>query len=324
MNASRANHLIVGIFVLAMIIGIIVAASMISGHSGSTDTYYATYSNVGGIKYGTQVLYEGYRVGQVEEITPSQTPEGTTFRLELSVQEGWHIPEGSTATIAASGLLAAVTIDIKGGEGKDLIAPGSEIPSGAGGGMFAALGDIASEFNGLSQEGLRPLLAKLNTYADILGTSMTESVPSILKDARAVTDAMADRMPSLISRVDEFTRRLNDEVLSNKNVEQINTSIDDLAAFTGDLAALGAQLKGSGDGLNKIVRAVDGIVDRGGPQVDASLRDLRHTLRTLSTSIDTITFNLEGATRDLKEFSRVIRQNPGTLLRGGSPEEKSP
>jgi phospholipid/cholesterol/gamma-HCH transport system substrate-binding protein len=324
MNASRANYLIVGLFVLAMIVGVIIAASMVSGRSGSTDSYYTTYSNVGGIKYGTQVLYEGYRVGQVEEILPSQTPEGTTFRLDLSIREGWRIPEGSKAMIAASGLLAAVTIDIKGGEGKDLIAPGSEIPGATGGGMFAALGDISTEFKTLSKNGLQPLLDKLNTYMTVLGASVTDTVPRILVDARTVSDSMAERLPSLLDRVDEFTRRLNDEVLSANNVEQLNASIDDLNAFTNDLAALGAQLKGGGQGLNNILRTIDGIVDRGGPQVDASLRDMRHTLRTLSTSIDTITFNLEGATRDLKEFSRTIRQNPGSLLRSGTPEEKSP
>jgi phospholipid/cholesterol/gamma-HCH transport system substrate-binding protein len=324
MNANRASHLIVGVFVLAMIVGIIIAAALISGRSGASETYYTSYDNVAGIKFGTQVLYEGYRVGQVEEIIPTQDAQGTSFRLELSIREGWAIPEGSLARISASGLLAAVTIDIKGGKGPGALPPGSEIPSGASGGMFAALGDVAKEFGTLSRDGLQPLLAKLNGYADQLGASLTEDVPAILRDARSITDSLAQRMPGLLNRTDEFTRRLNDEVLSAKNVEQLNASIDDLNAFTNDLSTLGAHLKDSGAGLERILKVVDGVVVEGGPQVNASLRDLRHTLRTLAGAMDAITFNLEGASRDMKEFSRTIRQNPGALLRGGPPEEKTP
>jgi phospholipid/cholesterol/gamma-HCH transport system substrate-binding protein len=62
------------------------------------------------------------------------------------------------------------------------------------------------------------------------------------------------------------------------------------------------------------------MVDRNAKNVDKSTADLEYILRTVSANIDAITNNLEGTTRNMNEFSRLIRQNPGLLISGGSPE----
>lgn len=319
MTANRLTTLFVGLFVLLGVAGVVLAAALLSGRTGNTVTYTTTYSSVAGIKYGTLVLYEGYRIGQVEEVIPRQTATGTTFRLVLSILEDWTIPEGSTAHLSAQGLLAAPSINIAGGPGPGVLAPGSEIPTGADGGMFAALGDVAGEVNSLSREGLRPLLDKLNRMVDALGGPMTTEIPAILANARATTDALAQRLPAVLERVETLTTRLETEVLSQDAVEDVHTAIGNLARFSEDLTSLGAGLRHSQTELDRTIRAVGGMVGAADPIVQASLRDLRHTLRTLATSVDAITFNLEGASRDMKEFSRSLRQNPGLLLRGQPP-----
>jgi phospholipid/cholesterol/gamma-HCH transport system substrate-binding protein len=54
--------------------------------------------------------------------------------------------------------------------------------------------------------------------------------------------------------------------------------------------------------------------------VDKSVADLEYILRAVAQNIDAITNNLEGSTRNMNEFSRLIRQNPGLLLSGGNPK----
>lgn len=314
MTSSRVNSLIVGGFVLILLGGIIAAATILAGKTGSTDTYFTSYDNATGIKYGTQVLYEGYRIGQVDEIIPEQRAEGTSFRLRLAVQKGWRIPEGSQTTIATSGLLSAVAINIRGGTAEASLTPGSEIPGGASGGMFAAINDLASEVGTLSRDGLEPLVAKLNAYVDTLGGSLADNLPAILGNARITSEAIARDLPPIIARVDRFTARLDAEVLSQKNIDGLGASIGNISAFSAELNGLGRELRQTGQTL-------DGMVAGSAPLVDSSLRDLRYTLRALASSIDAITFNMEGASRDMKEFSRSLRQNPGVLLRGSAPAE---
>jgi phospholipid/cholesterol/gamma-HCH transport system substrate-binding protein len=55
---NKANYLIVGIFVLAVIVGIVTAVALLTGRTGATDDYYAIYDNVTGVEFGTRVLYE--------------------------------------------------------------------------------------------------------------------------------------------------------------------------------------------------------------------------------------------------------------------------
>ena len=101
MRNNKLNYVIVGSFVLAMIFGLIFSIAMLTGRTGATDKYFAVYRNVTGVKFGTQVLYEGFPIGQVEEVTPVAEGSKMSFRVDFTVVEGWRIPEDSVAKIAA-------------------------------------------------------------------------------------------------------------------------------------------------------------------------------------------------------------------------------
>src|SRR5262245_25098910 len=116
MQDSRINYVVVGAFVSAMLVAFVAIISILAGSSGSTDKYYTVYNNVGGIKYGTQVLYEGYQIGQVMSVEPVAGEHTMMFRVNLEVEEGWKIPDDSVAVAAVSGLLSAMTVDIRGGQ----------------------------------------------------------------------------------------------------------------------------------------------------------------------------------------------------------------
>ncbi len=139
--------------VLATLAALVVAIGFISGRTGATESYFAVYDNVAGVKYGTKVMYEGFPIGQVEGIDPVRGGGKTTFKLRLAVTKGWQIPDDSIARVAASGLLAAVALDIKGGASAVLLKPGDQIRSQPSGNLFNAMADIASEVTSLSKPG---------------------------------------------------------------------------------------------------------------------------------------------------------------------------
>ncbi len=67
-------------------------------------------------------------MGQVDRIVPQPADAGMSFRVELSVEEGWRIPEDSVARIGSSNLLANKTVDITGGRSEAAIRVGEAIP----------------------------------------------------------------------------------------------------------------------------------------------------------------------------------------------------
>ena len=86
MMDDRRNYILVGAFVLAMLVALVVWIGTLSGVGGSTDSYWIRYSNVMGLSSGTQILFEGYPVGRIESITPQSSAEGGGFRLDVSVE----------------------------------------------------------------------------------------------------------------------------------------------------------------------------------------------------------------------------------------------
>jgi phospholipid/cholesterol/gamma-HCH transport system substrate-binding protein len=159
---NRVNYVVVGLFVLASLAGLVVAVAMLTGRTGATDDYYAVYGNVTGVKFGTQVFYEGYPIGQVETVTPQQNAGRMEFRVDFSVIEDWRIPDDSVVHIAAPSLLSAKALDIRAGDSPDPLEPGARVTSVEAADVFAVVNDVAAEFQSLSRDSVRPLLANLN------------------------------------------------------------------------------------------------------------------------------------------------------------------
>jgi phospholipid/cholesterol/gamma-HCH transport system substrate-binding protein len=56
--------------------------------------------------------------------------------------------------------------------------------------------------------------------------------------------------------------------------------------------------------------------------LERSIRSLRHTLEEVAVQTEIILHDMEGTSRNMHEFSRQIRQNPGLLLGGKPPREQ--
>ena len=102
MKNDSINYVLVGTFVVAMVAALLFAIALLTGRTGATDTYYTRYDDATGLKYGSEVLYMGFPVGQVEKIEPVVEGGKVLFELELSVTEKlrkWSVPADSVALI---------------------------------------------------------------------------------------------------------------------------------------------------------------------------------------------------------------------------------
>jgi len=142
---------------------------------------------VTGIKFGTQVVYEGYPIGQVEDVVPEPSESGMLFRVDFSVKEGWRIPEDSVAEIAAPSLLAAFTISINAGESTTALEPGGEVQGREAANMFAVVAELAGQFSELAESRIKPLL---DTIGNAFGTAtdvMDGDGRVLVKELRTLT-----------------------------------------------------------------------------------------------------------------------------------------
>lgn len=308
---ARMNYMIVGTFVIASIIGLIVAVAMLTGRTGTVDTYYTIYDRVQGLKFGTKVVYEGYPVGQIEDIIPEEKDGRVRFRVMMSVTQDWAIPDDSLAVVSSAGLLSALSINIRAGDSTTPHKPGDKIMGLENADLFAAMSSLAEQISSLMETDVRPLLLNLNTAVNSAALLLAEDGNEMAQQLKTILGEIGARTPEIADNLQQFSSHLNasgselSQILSAKNRKSINAAVQDL------------------DKVGKMVDNMDGLVTGVKPEMEKAVADLRFVMETLSRHIDTISQNLEGTSRNMYEFSRHIRQNPGLLLGGTPPKDRA-
>lgn len=321
MKDTRINYVVVGGFVSAMIVVFIFIITVLAGSTGSTDKYYTVYDNVGGLKFGTQVLYEGYQIGQVDSVEPMFGDDGkVSFRINIEVQEGWVIPEDSVAQATVSGLLSAMTIDISGGDSDTALKPGDQIPGIPPSNFFAALSEIGAEFGDLSQNSIKPLIENLNSYVTELGDAAVANAGPMLSNLKTISDDLNRQVPEISASLSRTATLIETDVFSENNRDNLTAVLTNFETASADMAGLASELNETRVLIHESVQQINGVVAENAIGVSDAVKDLRYTLATISRTIDGITSNLEATSRNFAEFSRSIRQNPGLLL-GGTPQQ---
>ena len=327
MRHQGLNYAIVGSFVIAMLVAAVGAALLLSGGTGPRDHYGAVFDNVADVKFGTQVRYEGFPVGQVEAIEPVAEDGAMRFHLDLSIRRGWVIPSDSVARIHASTFLGAKTIEIQRGDAETTLQPGERIASAPAADMFAAMSSVAGQVGELSQDSLKPLLKRIGELAASANRLLDDDVSPLLGSLNTVAQGASGDVPTITAELVAFTQDLNatlasvQALLSEQNIAGIEHTVHNIETVSNDFVAISQAVQGTLGQLETLVGDLQGIVAKNEGNIDAALEDTRYTLRSIAQNIDTINHNLAGTTRNMNEFSRLIRQNPGLLLGGSAPEE---
>ncbi len=330
MRTSKINYFIVGLFVIASLAGLIVSVALLTGRTGAADRYHAYYGNVTGVKFGTQVVYEGFPIGQVIEMIPEEKDGRMRFRVDFDVTEGWKIPEDSTVEIAAPGLLAAVTLSITAGKTQTPLKPGAEVTARERADIFAAVSNVAGDFSDLTNNHIKPLLTNvdnavtaINEFLQIGGEGRLIAADArdtmglardIMYDMKQRIPTIAGRLEAILGDIGTTSQRLS-QILNDKNQTKIVGMIENMSAATQKFDQVLVS-------FNSILGDLDDIVFDKEGDVGRTLKESRYIVESVARHIDSINQNMEGAARNLYEFSRQIRQNPGLLLGGASPEDK--
>ena len=329
MRSNKINYVVVGVFVIAMAVALVMTVVTLSGSSGATDGYHAIYRNVTGVKFGTQILYEGYPIGQVEDVTPVPQGGGMRFRVDLSVNEGWQIPSDSVAAIEAPGLLSAIVIAISEGGSKSALKPGDRIESREAENLFNVMSSVAEQIKDIAVNDLRPLLATVNgtvaTFGDILG----DEGEALIAEFGVLAKELSARVPIIVGDVEELTGQLQltagelDKLFSPNNRKTVEGVLGKADKAVGSFNEFAGELRETRTRLDQLLDSIDTMLVDNKLDVERAIIDLRHVVDSVARHIDALNQNMEGAARNMYEFSRQIRKNPGVLLGGTAPEDKA-
>lgn len=326
MKRENINYLVVGAFVLIMFVSFLVALYQITGRTGPTDTYYVNYSNVTGVKYGTPVLYEGYQVGQVVNIKPIRDGGSTQYELTLTIMKGWTIPSDSIASLVASGLLSAITVEIKEGESSTVLIPGEYMEGREAVGIFEAVNEVAGELQTLSRESIKPLIANLNDQINSLSSDLRDLTNNSI---RPLVDNVNNKLDQeVFADLDKLLNNLNDgsgrmlQLLDDTNINNLNQFLDNMETASSTLNGLLDRIEETRAAMNGVLIDIDRLVIDNQENIKGSVDDLRISLDVVSQNINAIIYHMEGSARNVHELSRQVRENPGLILKGSPQPDK--
>lgn len=296
---TRASHLLIGLFVLSFIglgFAFVYWVNNSAGGAGAQRYHVIFSGSVQGLGEGSAVLFNGLRVGEVDdlEIMPEDTRK---VRGLISVKPDTPVAESSRAKVVQQGLAGVVALEITPG------APGSP-----------------------------PLVAKADEiyptiYADVAASkSLLSAAPQALGEARALLRRLNDLVATnekaisqTVKNVETFTSTLSD------HSGDISAIIKDTRGLSDRFSSMATKLETTIDKFSKYVAEDENSVVAEAQQAAQSFRRLAEKLEgSLGDRADDLTLSAQRSIRQFELFMRDGRRLADTLDRAVRKLEENP
>ena len=237
MNPTSKKNVLIGLTVVVSICILYWGIEYLKGINllKPANFYYAKFEKVNGLTVASPVTVNGFKVGQVREITYDY--DTNKISVELSFEKGLKIPDGSTITFSNE-LLGAAALQLNLGASKTYMKVGSVIPTQMQGGLMDKVGND-----------MMPALVSILPKVD----SIVGSVNQILANpaiAASVTrcDAITRELAASSAQLTELMASLNKAIpgmVHNANgvLANANALTGDLRTTTGNLNTITGNLK---------------------------------------------------------------------------------
>jgi len=317
-----ATEIKAGIFVLAsliILVGFLVSIRGCRPKDDTAKTFYAVFTDIGGLNRGADVRFGGVRVGKVTAIEPDPD-DRALIRVTAVVEGNVPVNHGSIATIEQVTMTTEKHLEIStGGAEQPLHESGDLLTSSGGGGLFdipdlegvtsrletmldgvnALLGVNGEDGGDSDTVDLAEVLASLKTTLDE-GAEVARGAGAVIDDNREGIDQIIARLAALEQTANDLTVQLSEVVSENRG--SIDQSFANVEQLTGELNARVDEL------MATLQTTLQYLQDLGGNSSDL-IDDQRPT-------IEEMLLNLTETTRNLKEFSRILADQPDALIRG--------
>ena len=308
---TRANYLIIGVFVLGLLGSILGFIYWIrndaSGPSGKN--YYAIFDgSVQGLTESSPVLFNGIRFGAVRSI--ELVPEDTRkVRVLITIRDDTPVRTNSRARVSQQGLAGLTAMEITPGtpDAAMLQAKQEErypviyADPAASGSLIAGMSDAASQANALA--------ARLNN----LVANNEDSIRHTITNLESFTTMMAERKDDVASTVQEV-RALSTRL--NEISQKVDAAVDRLAGAASDHPeSVVSQVQQAATSFRQLSEKLDkSLGDKSGEltqQMERSLREFELFMkdsRRLADSLDRVV--------------QKVERNPAGFLLGGQQSPK--
>jgi phospholipid/cholesterol/gamma-HCH transport system substrate-binding protein len=319
---TRASYLIVGLFVIAGMMGLVFAAMWITGTR--TDEAVALYDiyfegAVAGLKPGNAVQYRGIPVGGVIDmrIDPDNV-ERVLVTIEVAADT--PIREDTEATLALQGITGLSYIQLTGGT-----QAAAELKAAAGQRrpvIKSRPSELAAIFEA-APEMLNRAIEVIAMLEKLLGPENQQRIGNILANIENTTGALADSSGDIDKLLSEGAGAVEDvrkvtAVLAENSddidkiltesagvVEDVHVLTTSLAGSTDDIETMLSDGAGTMKNMNELTGGLAGSTEDIAMMLDEGARVMEE-LRKLTGRANTMLANIEGDVGAVAKDTRAV------------------
>ena len=292
---TRANHVLIGAFTLAVCLAAVVFALWTAKYT--TERAYAEYDvvfqeAVTGLSVGSPVLYSGISVGAVRNLSlMKDDPRKVVARIRVSADT--PVKTDTRAKLSVTGLTGSTVIQLtggspgapglEGGRGRDVPVNQSE-PSALQN-IAATANEIVDRVNRLlSDANVDRVTRTLDQLDQVTGSlaAEKEEIAALLRNARSASEKLDATLASA------------DRTINNLDANLVQELPELVAKLDRTLAALESASNNANGILADNRQAFDDFSQDGLAQVGPTMRQLRSLIRELDGLVERIEGNPAG------------------------------
>ncbi len=227
-DMKRFSHeLIIGLSVLIAALVLFFGINYLKGINifKAANYYYASYTNVAGLSVSSPVTLNGFKVGQVRDITYEYNNPGHVL-VEMSLDKQLRVPAGSKALIS-SDLLGTASVVLEFSNSDDFHSVGDRL---VGGNAPSLMESVSTE--------VMPTVSAIFPKVD----SLLTSVNRLVSDSALLRSVK--RLDAITANLQATTLYLNRTMATMPGtMHTVDGVAHNLDSITSDLAVLTAELK---------------------------------------------------------------------------------
>ena len=266
---------------------------------GGGDTYYASFSEAGGLKPNDEVRIAGVRVGQVRDISL----DGNSVLVEFQVDRGAEFGSLSTADIRVKTLLGEMYLNLDPG-GPGQMEAESRIPKQ----RTTAPYDVVEAFSGLAETSSRIDTDRMSQALDTMAGLM-KNTPDEVRDSLRGLSRLSRTVASRDAKINLLLQNAEkvSRVLANRDQELTKLFADGQVLFRAVYARRQA--------IHRLLVSTQTLSQELSTLVAESRADLKPALQQLDRVLELLLKNQENLDNSLRlaaPFYRVFANTLGT------------
>ena len=284
----------IGLLVIISIVVLVWGMNYLKGSNLFDDnkTVYAIYENIGGLKEGSGVMINGFKVGTVKKIS-LQTDDNYSLLVELSIEDNIDIPVNSISKIVNEDIMGSKGIALLLGDANVNIEQGDTINSDIEGSLKDEVNKQVLPLKNKAEELISSIDSVVTVITSVLSKDARESLTKSLESLDNTFSTMSKTMTKVNQIVDQNDERISSIV---KNLEANNNEITNILKNFSDL---------SDDIANSNIKNL--LASLG--EVSKKITDAEGSLGMFINDKD-LYLNLEKSSKELEALIKDIKLNP--------------